>query len=166
MLHAVVESTPVCELNLTASENALLVNIWIQCRVHFRGGWSPLVEWKHHDGNVRRRGNGIVLRDGVRTIIINNSTIVSTLTFTVHSTKRVFSVSFKIYFTRPSGRTSVNSTNTPSYEHSWIERFGAELSDRLPLTGLNTWSEVARMTTPTFLSFAGSSSVPENGKCK
>ena len=156
-----------CEMNLTASESASLTNIWIQCSVHFRGGWSPLVEWKHHDGNLTTRGNGTVLKDGVRTAIVNNSTIVSTLTFTVNSTKGVFPVSFKIYFNRLSGRTSVNATNTPSYEYTWIESFGAELSDRLPSTGLNTtWSEVETMNTPTILSFVGSSSVPENGKCK
>ena len=165
-LHSIVESTPVCELNLTASENASLTSIWMQCSVHFRGGWWPLVEWKYHDGNLTTRGNGTVLSSGVRTAIFSNSTIVSTLTFTVISTKGVHSVCFKIHFSRLSARTSVNATNVPSYEYTCIESFAAELNDLLPSTGLNTWSEVASMNTPTILSLAGSSSVPENGKCK
>lgn len=157
---------PKCETNITAGEHPTLTNLWVQCSVHFRGGWAPSVEWKHNDGDPATRGRGKVLNDEVQTVIAQNSSISSTLITAIVSTKGVYSISFKIYFSWPNGSTAVNAANTPSYEHTCIEKFGVEFNEGLQSTGLTKWSEVSRLNTPTIPSSAINTSVPENGKCK
>lgn len=86
--------------------------------------------------------------DEVLTVIAPNSSISSTLIAAVDSTKAVYSISFKIYFSRPYGSTSVNATNNPSYEYTWIKNGRVESREGLQSKRSNTWTETTRIYAP------------------
>ena len=130
--HHLLESEPICETNLTAKTSLEVGDcIWMQCRVNFRGNWPPTMEWRQHQVNAHEVRLDSNVAD---TVVIQNSSITSTLTVLIDSTNYDSCYSCRTYFTWHNGKLRTNATNTPDFNHTWISI--GTLSD-LPKTTTN-----------------------------
>ena len=108
--------------------------IWMQCRVNFSGNWAPTMEWRQHQINADIN-EGRLVSIVADTVVIQNSSITSTLIVLIDSTNYDSYYSCRTYFTWHNGKLKTNATNVPDFNYTWITDWN--LSDR-PTTTTST----------------------------
>src|SRR6218665_506708 len=139
------ESQPKCETTLTAKTSLEVGdNIWMQCRVNFRGNWAPTMEWRQHQVNADINESRLV-SNVADTVAIPNSSITSTLTVLIDSTNYESYYSCRTFFTWHNGKLRTNATNVPDFSHTWIANW--TLSARQTTTSLTDSPTTSKDTT-------------------
>ena len=111
------ETEPLCETNLTNSQNGILEEgavVWMRCRVKFRGIWTPTLEWSLNEDNGETEQI-----TGANVVTFPNVNISSTLTILLNATRNSFYFACKIYFTPVSNIEMMTANNIPDYTYIW-----------------------------------------------
>src|SRR6218665_3234207 len=128
--HHLSESEPICDTNLTAKTSLEVGDcIWMQCRVQFRGNWPPTMEWRQHQVNTGI-DKGRLVSDVADTVVIQNSSITSTLIVLIDSTNYDSYYSCRTFFTWHNGKLRTNATNVPDFNHMWMSNSTANVNPR------------------------------------
>ena len=84
------------------------------------------MEWRQHEVN----NEGRLVSDVADTVVIQNSSITSTLIVLVDSTNYDSYYSCQIFFTWHNGKLKTNATNVPDFNHTWITSSTADVNSR------------------------------------
>lgn len=104
------DSEPVCETN--TSEDYVVM----QCKVHFRGGWSPTVEWKQHGTDASEE---YLVTNVTHANNYFDRTITSSLLISLGSIKCDSYFTFITYFEWHNNSIRVDATNIPNFNYTW-----------------------------------------------
>lgn len=112
-----VESIPVCESSISASNNDLSmssdVNIWMQCSVNFSTvDYFPSMEWMQHHKETE-----LIRNDSVT--ITTNTTVISVLNLSIGSINNGSYFSCMTFFKPHNGPVKTTASNTPDFRFIW-----------------------------------------------
>lgn len=110
ILHLSADSEPVCETN--TSEDYVVM----QCKVRFRGGWSPTVEWKQHGADASEE---YLMTNVTHANNHSDRTITSSLLVSLSSIKGDSFFTFMTYFEWHNNSVRVDATNIPDFNCTW-----------------------------------------------
>src|SRR6218665_924842 len=120
---SISDSIPTCEENFTMnslnSSKFLLSGDYIrlQCRVSFRGFWTPTIEWIEYGRHLGP--NGRIVTEEAELTRIPNRIVTSNLTIAANSSRDGSWFACRLYFAKYDGMYNMTAINVPNFTYTW-----------------------------------------------